>query len=143
MKDVSLTITGINFYDDGDTDRMEFITEGKMYQRGGTVYLTYDESHMTGLEGCSTRLALKEDSVRMVRRGETVQIDTEMRFKKGERCLGYLETEFGLVEMEVLTNELSNSVTYDGGEGSVDIDYQISFKGLGEGHSKLNIQVRS
>ena len=143
MKDITLSITGVHFYDNEEGDRMEFVTEGKMYQRGETIYLTYDESYITGLEGCTTRLALKGDTVRMVRRGKSIKIDTEMRFEKGQRYLGYYDTELGPIEMELLTNELKNDVTYDNACGTIDIDYDISLKGLAEGHSRLNIQVCS
>ena len=42
--------------------------------------------------------------------------------------------------MEVLTNELTNTVNAADG-GVVDIDYNISLKGLTEGRSRLNIEV--
>ena len=142
MKDVTLNITGIHYYDNEEGDRMEFVTEGKMYRRGETIYLTYDESFLTGLPDCRTRLTLDRDKVKMTRRGSAVGIDTEMVFEKGSRYRGYYDTEFGPIEMELLTNELKNSVTYEE-DGSVDIDYEISLKGLSEGRSKLNIQVRS
>ena len=142
MKDVTLNIIGTHFYDEEEGDRMEFVTEGKLYTRGNTIYLTYDESVLTGLEDCKTRLTLKGDSVRMTRRGSAIGIDTEMHFEKGQRYLGWYDTEFGPIEMELLCNDLKNSVTSDG-NGSVEIDYEISLKGLSEGRSRLNIEVRS
>ena len=44
--------------------------------------------------------------------------------------------------MEVLTNELINTVDAEKG-GRVDIDYDISLKGLSEGRSRLNIEVKN
>lgn len=142
MKDVTLTIKGMHIYEDMEDDQMEFVTEGKLYDRNGTIYLTYDESYLTGLDGCKTRLALEKERVRMTRRGKAVGIDTEIHFEKGKRYQGYYDTEFGPVEMEVLTNDLENSVTSEG-LGDVHIDYNISLKGLAEGRSRLNINVRS
>ena len=42
--------------------------------------------------------------------------------------------------MEVLTNELVNTVDPAKG-GVVDIDYNISLKGLAEGRSRLKVEV--
>ena len=67
-------------------------------------------------------------------------IDTEICFEKGKRYNGFYDTPYGTVEMEVLTNELTNTVNAADG-GVVDIDYNISLKGLTEGRSRLNIEV--
>jgi len=142
MKPVVLTITGQHAYDETGDDAMEFVTEGKLYDRNGTIYLTYDESYLTGMPGIRTRLKLEPDKVHMTRRGKPVGIDTEIHFEKGKRYQGYYDTEFGPIEMEVLTNELINNVTMEDG-GDVDIDYHISLKGLAEGRSRLKINVRS
>lgn len=141
MKDITLKINGAHIYDNVEQEELEFVTEGKFHKKGDTFYLTYDESKLSGLEGCKTRLTLREGVVSMTRRGSSVGIDTEIRFEKGKRYTGLYDTEFGPVEMEVLTNELTNTVTPEG-KGTVKIDYHISLKGFAEGRSKLNIEVR-
>lgn len=140
MKEIRLKIKGSYIYEDVEEDQMELITEGKLYQRGKTIYLTYDESEMSGMEGCKTRLTLDGQSVRMTRRGSSVGIDTEIHFEKGKRYQGYYDTPYGPVEMEVLTNELKSDVTAEG-QGTVQIDYNVSLKGLSQGRSKLNIEI--
>ena len=140
MIEVLLKITGAHAYDQAEEDKMEFMTEGKLYHRGETIFLTYDESELTGLSGCKTRLALEPSRVSMTRRGASIGIDTEIHFEEGKRFQGYYDTAFGPVEMEVLTNRLQNNVTPSGGD--IDIDYNISLKGLGEGRSRLSINVR-
>jgi uncharacterized beta-barrel protein YwiB (DUF1934 family) len=143
MKDVTLKITGQHLHEGvEEEDKIEFITDGRLYNRNGTIYLLYDESEMSGLDGLKTRLTLKKDSVSMKRSGKAVGVDTEIRFSKGERFKGFYDTDFGPVEFEVLTNDLKNSVTGEG-SGSVEIDYNISLKGLAEGRSRMNIEVKS
>ena len=56
MKDIMLKITGRQMADKDDEDLMEFITEGKLYERGGSRYLIYDESEFSGFPGCKTTL---------------------------------------------------------------------------------------
>ncbi len=145
MIPVVLTISSSRAYDDRPEeadDVMEFVTEGQFYQRGARMYLIYEESQLTGLEGCRTRLTLEEDALYMIRRGSSVGVDTEMHFRKGKRFSSYYDTPYGPVEMEILTNELKNSVTKMG-EGELEVDYNISLKGLGEGRNRLHIQVKN
>jgi len=140
MKNVTLKITGKHVYENVEEDQMELVTEGKLDKKGDTLYLTYEESEFSGTPGCRTELMLTQDVISMTRSGLNVGLDTEIRFKKGERHKGFYDTPFGPVEMEVLTNSIENNVTYDK-KGRVDIDYCISLKGLSEGRSKLNIEV--
>lgn len=141
MKKVKLKIVGKHIHENVEEDQLELVTEGTLQKTNDGIYLTYDESEFTGMQGCETRLTLDNDIVKMTRRGEAVGIDTEIRFEKGKRYSGYYDTPYGPIEMEVLTNDLINTVNEkDGGE--VDIDYHISLKGLSEGRSRLNIEVR-
>lgn len=140
MKDVTLKIVGKHIYENVEEDQLELVTEGKLYKKGGDIFLTYDESGFTGLEGCRTRLTLSDGTVSMTRSGSAVGIDTEIRFEKGKRFNGYYDTPYGTIEMEVLTNDLISTVDQEG-NGVIDIDYNISLKGLSEGRSRLNIEV--
>lgn len=140
MKEIMLKITGRQVNDEGGEDSMEFITEAKMYKRGDAVYLVYDESEVSGVPGCRTRLRFRGDQVQMKRYGEGVGIGNEIQFEKGKRFTGLYDTPFGAIEMEVLTNALENTVSEENG-GQLDIDYSISLKGLVEGRNRLNITV--
>ncbi len=140
MKNITLKITGKHIHDDVEEEQMELITEGKLYRKGEALYLVYDESEFSGMPGCKTRLTLDGDTVYMTRSGKAVGVDTEIRFEKGSRYTGFYDTPFGPVEMEVLTNNIESSVTYDN-SGRIDIDYNISLKGVSQGRSRLNIEV--
>lgn len=141
MKDIMLKIVGKQITSDStDEEQIEFITEGKMYERNEALYLVYEESEVSGMPGCKTSLKLKGDTIRMKRFSDKVGLDTVIEFQKGCRYEGYYDTPFGAIEMEVLTNNLVNNITQDG-KGTIDIDYHVSLKGLSEGRSSLNIEV--
>lgn len=143
MKNITLKIKGSYVYDEAhEEDQIELITEGKMYVKGDVIYLTYDESQLSGMDGCKTRLKLDDDSVSMTRKGSAVGIDTELRFEKGKRFSGYYDTPYGPMEMEVLTNELLSTVSAEG-SGEITIDYNISLKGIAENRNLLAIEVTS
>lgn len=140
MKNIMMKIIGTQVNSSQEEDRMEFVTEGKLYHKGDALYLIYEESEISGMPGCRTRLKLKDGKIKMKRVGENVGIDTEIEFEKGKRYTGYYDTPFGAIEMEVLTNHIENTLTPEG-TGTIDIDYDISLKGLAEGRNKLNIQL--
>lgn len=139
MKEVMVKITTNQVNEQGEEDIMEFVTEAKLYKRGEAVYLIYEETELSGIPGCRTRLKCKPDEVQMKRYGESAGIGNEIRFERGRRYSGLYDTPFGAIELEVLTNRLENNLTEDG--GNLDIDYSISLKGLMEGHNQLSITL--
>ncbi|HPO05319.1 MAG TPA: DUF1934 domain-containing protein [Bacillota bacterium] len=143
MKDIMLKIVGKQILGDSreEEDQLELVTEGKYHEKDGTVFLSYDESGFSGMEGCTTSLVIKGDEILMKRCGEAVPLDTEIRFEKGKRFNGYYGTPFGAVEMEVLTNDVVNNISREEPKGSLNIDYHISLRGLSEGRSRLDIEI--
>lgn len=140
MKEVMVKITTNQVNEQGEEDIMEFVTEARLYKRGEAMYLIYEETELSGVPGCRTRLKCKPDEVQMKRYGEGAGIGNEIRFERGKRYSGLYDTPFGAIEMEVLTNKLENNLTEEG-SGKLDIDYSISLKGLIEGRNQLNITL--
>ena len=96
MKDIILRIK--------DNDGIEFTTEGRFYAKGNTTLIQYDETELSGMEGCTTSLTITPTRVRMRRSGEQLHDSTEMIFEKGKRLHGIYATPYGSIPMEVLTN---------------------------------------
>ncbi|MDD6310510.1 MAG: DUF1934 domain-containing protein [Firmicutes bacterium] len=140
MEEVMLKIKGTQFNSESGEEVMEFATEAKLYRKNDAIYLIYDESEFSGMPGCRTRLRLKDDEVQMKRVGKGIGDGHELKFRKGERFTTTYHTPFGPIELEVLTNELENTLLSDDG-GQINIDYNISLKGLSEGRNKLNITL--
>jgi uncharacterized beta-barrel protein YwiB (DUF1934 family) len=120
---------------------MEFITEGKYHEEDESVLLLYDESDLSGVEGCTTSLKITDGKVKMERFGRAIGVDTAIEFEQGRRFKGYYDTPFGSIEMEVLTNFVVNKIERNNGKGYLDIDYNISLKGLSESRSRLKIEI--
>ncbi len=139
MKEVLIKIKGKQISRESGEDTMEFVTEGKLYKRNGTYYLIYDETELSGIPGCQTRLRLRDGEIQMKRFGEGAGSGTEILFEKGKRYTGFYDTPFGALEIEVLTNDVASNITENG--GNIDIDYDISLKGLAEGRNLLNITL--
>lgn len=141
MKDIMLKITGRQMAGKDDEDLMEFVTEGKLYDKGDARYLVYDESEFSGFPGCKTTLRLKGDSIRMKRIGEGAGFGAEFVFEKGKRFSSRYQTPYGSMDMEVLTSEVVNNLSEEG-YGDIRIDYQVSIGGVAEGRNRLKIEVK-
>jgi uncharacterized beta-barrel protein YwiB (DUF1934 family) len=141
MKDIMLKIIGSQITRDEGDERTEFITEGRCVEENGSVLLSYDESELSGMEGCTTSLRITDGKIKMERYGDLIGIDTAIEFEQGRRFKGYYDTPFGSVEMEVLTNSIINNIKYDNASGYLDIDYNISLKGLTESRSRLKVEI--
>ncbi len=125
---------------DDDEDLMEFVTEGKLYEKGDSRYLIYDESEFSGFPGCKTTLKLTGDTIRMKRIGKGAGFGAEFIFEKGKRFSSRYQTPYGSMDMEVLTSEVVNNLSEEG-FGDIHIDYQVSIGGVAEGRNRLRIQV--
>ena len=133
MKDIMLKITGMQFIGTESEDRMEFTTDGKLYEKNGDIYLVYYESELSGFPGCMTTLRLGGDSVRMKRIGKQA-LGAEMHFEPGKRMTSKYETPYGVFDMELLTNRVENRMQE---EGVVTVEYHIALDGLVEGRNTL------
>jgi uncharacterized beta-barrel protein YwiB (DUF1934 family) len=141
MKDIMLKIIGSQITRDEGDERMEFITEGKYAEEDGAVLLSYDESELSGIAGCTTSLRITGDKIKMERFGGLIGVDTAIEFERGRRFKGYYDTPFGSVEMEVLTYSVVNNIERENASGYLAIDYNISLKGLTESRSRLKIEI--
>lgn len=133
MKDIMLKIKS----DDG----LELVTEGRLYTKGSTTLIQYDETVMSGFEGCSTSLTITPKRVRVKRTGSSMESPTELIFEKGRRLHGLYATPYGNFGVEILTNKISGLGGFAQTSGSLSIDYSISFKGLFDADKQLDIEI--
>ena len=139
-KEIMIKIANIQVSKEADTEEMEFVTEAKLYRRNGAIYLLYEESEFSGMPGCKTRLRLRDDELQMKRFLEDGEIGTELIFQKGKKHEELYETPFGPIEIELLTNDIAHDISEDG-KGEIDIDYEISLRGLAESRNRMHITL--
>ncbi len=140
MKDITLRIVGRQCYDDSEEEQMEFITDGKLYERNEAVYIVYDESKVSGMEGCKTTLKIKGDTMKMRRIGPAAP-NTELYFEKGKRMNSLYDTPYGSMDIEVVTRFVHNNLDTEALKGTVDIEYQVSLQGYAEARSRLTVDI--
>ena len=136
MKDVIISIRGLQNYGDGD-DAVEFVTDGQYGYADGCGTLTYMESELTGLEG--TRTSLSFDPERMVIEREGT-LNSRMIFEPGQRHMFLYETPFGAATMGLDTHRIRSRLGAHGGD--IDIEYVVDMDQSVVGRNRFYIQVQ-
>lgn len=97
--------------------KIELMTRGSFVMRGGSYYITYQETETTGYAGCVTTIKLAADSSRvaMLRYGPA---RTQLIIEKGRRNLCHYETGHGSMTLGVTADEICCQLTEKGGKAS-------------------------
>lgn len=122
----------------GEQDHnVEITTPGKIYKKDGSIYIFYEESELSGMEGIKTMLKISDSYVKLSRTGAA---ESGLIFETGVNHLSKYGTPYGEFMMETTTK----SIKLDLDEklvGSVTIEYHLSIKGLSETEHLLEIKV--
>lgn len=135
-KDILITVNSVQTDSDGEKDTISMITEGTYIEKNNKRYITYQESELTGFEGCSTTLKIDENHLTMVRFGTS---NTQFVFEPQKCTSGIYHTPYGAFEVNVATNTLL--ISLHGGEGDIRIDYNMRFGGNPTSNHKFHIKI--
>ncbi|MBS4537014.1 DUF1934 domain-containing protein [Clostridium sp. D2Q-11] len=135
MKDVMVKILGTQKTDDGESNKIELTTEGKFYKKNNFYYVVYDETEISGMEGSTTTLKIKDDEVWMKRFGQN---NSKLSFKKGDRYNTEYTTAYGNLNMEVTTQKVNVDIS-DEGKGDLSLKYRLIISNTMESLNTLDI----
>lgn len=137
-KPIILFVKGEQTYDSDGPEVTELTTEGVMTLAGGDeIWLEYQESELTGMEGTTTRFAVRGDEVELIRTG-TVQ--SKMLFRQGEHSSSLYETPWGTMAVDIATTRLAHRLTERG--GVMEIRFTIAINHQVTGENCFRIRVR-
>ena len=99
---------------EGRTESVELMTRGAYVQRGGSFFITYQETETTGYEGSTTVLRIAQDATRvtMLRYGKA---SAQLVIEKGRRNVCHYETGYGAITLGVTADEICSELTEKGG----------------------------
>ena len=123
---VIISIKGKQLYAEGSPEEMELVTAGTLKRDGAGGYtVSYQETELTGLEGTTTRLYIRDGQVTLLREGS---INSQMVFEEGRRHLSMYETPYGALSIGVNTRRMRSTLGEAGGD--LEIDYAIEIDNL-------------
>ena len=134
---VQLSIRGEQYFDDGDPDATELTTEGTLTLREGNLYLAYQESELTGMEGTTTTFAVEGPRVTLMRTGS---VNSQMVFEEGKQHTSLYETPFGELTVDIQTSKLIHNLSERG--GLMEIKYSIAVEHTVTGRNCFKIRDR-
>lgn len=137
MNEVTIKIVGVQTTFDGEESTIELITEGKHYEKNGNIFLVYDESKLSGMEGSTTTLKIEDKKIMMKRFGKN---ESKLMFEKGKRHKTEYKTPYGNMDMEIVTNKI-NIEKNEKGLKKLDLSYRMSVSRNTELKNKLSISV--
>lgn len=122
-KNVIINVKGNQSAENGTSNTLELITEGKYYKKNDAYYITYDESEVTGMEGTTTTVKVEDGIVTFMREGA---VNSQFVFQKGHKHISYYDTSYGAFTIGVFANDVNVSMNDCGGEISVDYHIEVN-----------------
>lgn len=136
-KDVIISVKGTQATEDQDINELELVTEGKLYKKGETYFVSYKESNLTGMEGTTTTLKVQSDGiVTLIRHGS---VNTQFIFEKGQKHISHYDTSCGTFTISVLANNVFAIVNDDGGE--IKVDYRLEIDNAKAGNNDFYLKI--
>lgn len=124
---------------DGQSDTIEFSTDGSMGLRDGSYYLSYDESGLLEVEGeIKTTLYVKPDNTIVLSRKGSY--NSRMVIEKGVRNSCFYSTPVGNLSLGVFGEKVFSNLNENG--GSISMTYLIDADAKLLSRNIVNISVR-
>lgn len=132
-------VISIRSFSDLDKDEViEVVTPGKFHLGESEFKAVYEESEISGMDGTTTTLVIKDDLLVLEREGST---STRMEFKKGEDVISLYNTPYGMMNINISTKELDIDMDEDG--GVIYTKYVLGLEGQPGITTELKVKIRA
>lgn len=134
-KKMFLKIQG-NRTQDGEEEKVEFVTEA-LFRRDEEGYsVEYDESEVTGMEGTKTLILFRPNEISISRMGTS---NSHLRFEQGKKHVTMYETEAGMLSMGVSSQNVSIKMNEGGGQAEFDYHLEINSVPASDNHFCMKV----
>ena len=133
---VIISVEGTQRFIGEESQTVQVVTEGTMKREGDTVYLSYEESEVTGMEGTTTTFRIAPDRITLRREGT---LNSEMIFQEGQKHVSLYETPYGGLMLGVNTHRAKADLGTAGGRLSIRYALEVDSQPIGE--NSFEIQV--
>lgn len=113
LKNVLIKINGTNT-SEGNADKVEFTTEGKLGEKEGKMYILYEEAESIGTTGVKTMLKVESDKQVVLQRSGA--LNSRMIIEKGQRHNCCYSTVQGDVMVGVFGEAIKSELNDNGGK---------------------------
>ncbi|MCT4633473.1 MAG: DUF1934 domain-containing protein [Firmicutes bacterium] len=139
MEKIHLTVETKIVDSEGSEDTIEFATEGKIISKNGKTYIYYNESEISGMEGCLTTLRIDDSETLIMKRYGSNSM--ELLFREGNTHEDNYRTPYGIFDIIAKTKKLQ--MEYDGNKsGSILVEYDLEVVGLVNSYNIIKIKFQ-
>lgn len=134
-KNIRIHIKSTQTTAEGEKDTMEFYAEGKYIEKAASIYITYTESEISGMEGTTTTLKITGNEITLIRFGS---IASKLNFQKDVKTRSKYETQYGAFDMVIHTQELSVHLS-ETDPSRIHLRYLLDIDGQGDVQNELSL----
>lgn len=114
------------------------VTPGAFYIKNNAYYAVYKETEISGMEGTTTTLKIKQEEFFLLRSGTT---NARMHFCNDVENMSLYDTPYGTLELELKTKEMEIDVDENGGKVFVKYDMKVSGQKLPPTYLDIDIKI--
>lgn len=124
---------------DGNTDTIEFTTDGRFGIKGDSYYITYDESHLLEVDGeIKTTVFIKPDNSIVLQR--IGAYNSKMVIEKGVRNNCFYATPMGELSLGIFGEKVKTNLTGEGGDICMNYTIDTNLQLLSHNSVKISIK---
>lgn len=132
-------IISLRSFNDLDSDDIiEVVTPGEFLVIDGGFKAIYEETELSGMSGTTTTLTILDDKLVLEREGN---VSAKMDFKKGETSVSLYNTPYGVLDLQIHTDDLNVDINENGGK--ITAEYSMEFAGQPPIINKLSVNVKT
>ena len=157
MKSTQSDMTGVGFFtvrksmDDapdrllsdvpgGEKNEYSLVSEGLLCTNGERLELSYEETAIEGVEGCTTVISFDIGDPECVTVERCGALSSVFVIAKGKRLFSTYATPYGTLDMCIYAKKVENTLTAEG--GTLVLDYAVELKGLTAQRTRMEVKVR-
>lgn len=118
-------------------DVIEVVTPGEFFITEDGFKAVYEETEISGMNGTTTILTILDDALVLEREGST---SAKMDFKKGETSISLYNTPYGVLDLQIHTEDLDIAIDENG--GNIVAKYSLELAGQPSITTKLAVNIR-
>ena len=131
-------VISLRSFSDLDTDDViEVVTPGEFLVTDSGFKAIYEETELSGMNGTTTTLTMLDDMLVLEREGN---ISAKMDFKKGETSVSLYNTPYGVLDLQIHTEDLDVNINENGGD--ITAKYSMELAGQPPITTKLAVKVK-
>ncbi|MGG7142190.1 DUF1934 domain-containing protein [Clostridium nigeriense] len=127
-----------SFNDLDENDVIEVVTPGEFLVTEDGFKAVYEETELSGMNGTTTTLTMLNDKLVLEREGK---ISAKMDFKKGETSVSLYNTPYGVLDLQIHTEDLKVDINENGGD--ITAKYSMELAGQPPITTKLAVSVKT